>query len=166
MKEHYYMRLFSIFLVFAGVVMLLGCSKMFRYNYGVAFRNIGTKRIWVEEFELFKDKPCYSSVGCGILVQNANASSYPYYKKPYSEVEIQWQFMSKDLKKIGEVIKHTVKIDLPKEFSRKHGREIIFYINPDENKVYVAYKITTKDGYKEINSDGTPFQLPTASENN
>ena len=137
-----------------------GCFTVsHEYNYGVTVENIGTKEIWVEEFDIYKAEG-YHSVGTGILPPNIDKTSFSYMKKPYSAVWLQWRFMDGN-DPSGERIEKRVKVDLPKEFDKEHGREITFYINPDKEEVTVSYGIITDfNEEKEINSDGSRFKLP------
>lgn len=125
------------------------------YDYSISFENIGSREIWVEDFNICKN----TRANGGILIPYAKGSSSPYLKKPYSSVWIQWRFM-KGNEPYGKSYGKTVYINLPKEFDEKHGNEITFYINPDKNNVIVSYGIITDfNEYKEINSDGSRFQL-------
>lgn len=152
------MKLFRFSLL--AILFISGCSTVpDEYDYGVTVKNIGTKRIWVEKFDIYRSKG-YHSVGTGILIPSAESTSFSYMKKPYSEILLQWRFMDGN-DPIGERTEKRVSINLPKEFDKKHGRGINFYVNPDDGEIIVTYLILTDfNEEKEINSDGSRFQFP------
>jgi len=156
------MRIFLLISLLSNLIVFSGCSTIFgEYDYSVAVKNIGTKKIWVYDFKIYKsDSNDNAKVGTGILNPEGESSSFPYLKKPYSSVWIQWRFM-KGNEPYGKSYGKTVYINLPKEFDKEHGREITFYINPDKEDVTVSYGIRTDfNEDKEINSDGSRFKLP------
>ena len=147
----------------AGIILLSGCYLLyFNYNYWAVFRNIGTKRIWVDEFRICDIKEHQSPLVGSVVPEISMESFGPFKEKPYPSVKIRWQFEA-DVEKYGKVFEHDVTLNLPEEFNKKDGRVITFYIDPDNDKIYVSYKIEINPAEydcKEINPDGTPFVLP------
>ena len=152
------MKKCALIFLLGNIFLFSGCLTMFEdYDYSISFENIGSRKIWVEDFNIYKNT---RANGAGILIPYAKSSSSPYLEKPYSSVWMQWCFM-KGNEPYGKSYGKTVYINLPKEFDKKHGNKITFYINPDKNNVIVSYGIITDfNEYKEINSDGSRFQLP------
>lgn len=156
-----------------GVVSCTSLGGNLLY-YSISFRNIGNKDIDVDIFKICDSKD-FSSSGCGYLYVDGEKSEGVYLVPPFEKIVIRWRKVpnahaprrnSKELAAFDAAlskqpyIECPVTIKLPKEFTRKNGKEINFYIDSDKRKVYVSYKIMIEPGeYKEVDSDGKPFSI-------
>ena len=118
-------------------VMLLGwsgCSITKHLSYTVSIVNTGSELIWVDAFKISDGEN--STFGAGSVNPYSTTSVSPFYQKPFKQIQIGWS-----LENSAERKQNQVALDLPKEFTKKWGRYIDFYIYPKENRIEVVYKV-------------------------
>ena len=123
--------------------------------YCVRVKNIGSKTIYIEDIQLYNSKQ-FSIAGPGVLLPGISGGSGNYYELPDKTLTINWRLLDG-----SKHFKTEVEVKVPPELMNKRLMNcIIFYMNPDTEKIYVAYEYEHKDGkYRIINSDGTPFDI-------
>lgn len=140
----------------------MNISESTHLCYSVRIDNVGSKTITTSEIQLFKQDKGLSSIPENCYRKGTNCGYASYYKHPYNEVSVKWTVVE-----TGKEHTQKVAIRLPKGFYNEEWlSEIIFYINPDSPKVWVAYKIfdEKEDGYVIVDSDGKPFPIDDCAE--
>lgn len=116
-----------------------------KYLYSVSFNNESDVAIsilpsFINDLDM--------TIGVGDLGPGATKTiSKGYLEKPKQYVVIKYkQLNSNEIEQVKAVI------NLPKEFTKKNGREISFYIDPIKKKVRIKYIIfdEKKEDFYEI----------------
>lgn len=147
------------------VCIASGCASFFQSrSYSVAVENIGNKTIEVTQIELYQKSK--SGMGGlfpeGVYAAGMGASYFPYWNIPYKEVTVKWRVVE-----TGKEYSQRISIKIPKGFYNEEWlSRIIFYINPNKEKVWVVYDIfdEAKDAYVIVNSEGDPFTIDDYAE--
>lgn len=133
-----------------------GCFSCLRSpeTYRVTLINTGTQRILVSDFKLY-DSRSFSTVLGPELLPGQEAGLGAYSKRPFRQVVVDWKVME-----TGEVVKVPVEIELPEQFVN-YASDVVFYIDPDQKRVYVAYQLhdTAKHKIMIVDSKGNPFDI-------
>jgi len=129
----------NILLTGVAVMLFVSCSTplvSLKYRYSVAIINEGTERIGMLPFAFTGDWKSDSALMAEVGPNGGSYVASPYLEKPIKEVFLRW-------KNIRTGIESTafVRIDLPKQFTRKNGSEIRFIIHSDEGRVEVKYRV-------------------------
>ena len=137
------------------IISIMGCALFGRppLKYRVRFENIGKKAITLQDFMICDD----SKSACGELYPKYGSSCGLFNKQPLDKYVISWTGLKDKI--AGNA---TVEINLPALFYNKEFRsEIIFYINPDTNKVFVVYRVfePKKQEYITLDSEGKLFDI-------
>ena len=84
----------------------------------------------------------------------------PYDRVPNKQTVVAWSTQT-----TGTVRRQSVNIKLPPRFSNARWPEIILYVNPDSERVSVAYNLNEIDGgvRREIDSNGDTFEIGPAN---
>ena len=134
------MSFFFIFLF--GAQMAYGFNT---FNYSVMVINQTDEVLEVHPFSLNDSKE--SAVRIGEIQPHGRASYGPCYTAPQKQVIIKW--LNTKTQKEEQA---AVKVALPKEFTKKNGLTIYFYLS--KNNIRAAYKVfdEKKGDSVEINS--------------
>ena len=126
------------------ICILMGCSTARHFDYGVGVKNKGSQMILVDPFQITDGT--VSLVQVGEVHPNGTAGMSPFYTQPFQTVTVTWHIST-----TGVIGRAHVPLNLPKEFTKEMGREIDFYIYPEEQRVEVAYDILDpKTGQENI----------------
>jgi len=116
-------------------IYLFGAQMAYSFNslnYSVMVINQTNEEIRIIPFNLNDSKD--STVAMGEMQPKGRASYGPFYTAPKKLVIIKWQNL-----KTQKEDQATVKVELPKEFTKQNGRTIYFYLS--KNGITAAYKI-------------------------
>ena len=117
------------------LAILMTCDSPAKsFYYGVNLINQGDEQIVVEPFPVYDG--VNATVDVGILDPGIEKGVSPFLLAPQPTHTIRWKHTQSGKK--GET---TVKIALPKEFTKKQGRFLNFYVNPKEQRVRVTFKV-------------------------
>ena len=138
-------------------IFVTGCASFFKpIKYSVEFNNIGKKIILLDDVSLYESKE-FSTPIAGKFCPGQRKSSGPFYQHPKREYTIAWTELTSKKK-----VSFRIRIRLPKLFYNKvYSSEIIFYIDSDKEKLYVAYRVfdPVEQDFKIIDSKGNPFDI-------
>ena len=126
------------------VLLLNGCAIFRSINYSAAFRNIGTKDIWV--YQTYIGKCPFSA---GILPPNTEKTTLSFYEPIPDIVLVKWKNGN------GEIIEKDVKVkeNIPSRF-RSDRDSIIFNIDGNDNVILSFRLKVAKYKWEEIDSEG------------
>ena len=149
----------KLYILSIFILTLSGCLWSGLYNkfsYSVEFRNIGTKDIRVRELYLTLPQDS-SKVRSFELLHGQGTSLSSYNQEPDKVIALEWVDIESK-----ETSNADVKIQLPILFKNpEYPSSIIFYINSDNKKVQVAYRVFSqaKSDFIKVDSEGKPFAL-------
>ena len=136
-----------------AVVGCLSCLRSLN-TYRVSIVNVGSQKISVSDFELYTSHDFSTALG-GEFWPGQRKGCGPYNRRPNQQTTVAWKVMD-----TGETVSQTVQIELPERF-KDYRSGIMFYVDPDNKRVYVAYDL--HDDAKNIDlivdSDGNPFDI-------
>ena len=140
---------------FVGIAAVGYVCCLFSLNaYRITISNIGTQKILVSNFKLY-DSGESSTVPGGELAPGQKIGSGPYDKKPFRQITVEWKIME-----TGEMARQIVDVELPERFT-DYRSGIMFYINPHNKRVFVAYDLhdDAKGIDLMVDSKGGPFDI-------
>ncbi len=132
-------------------------------SYSVTVGNIGNKTICIDQIELCPKHTAgfVDSIPVGTLTKGEWAGYGPFCDI-LKEVTVKWNVVE-----TGKTYMRNIAIKLPKRFyNEEWNSRLYFYINPDREKVWVAYSVfdEREEEYVIVDSEGKSFPIDDYAE--